>query len=464
MRLFSIALWAALWAMCGVAWAAPIPIETARLDNGLEIIILPNPRAPIVTQMLWYRVGGVHEPMGRAGLSHMLEHMMFKGTADVPAGQFSEKIARAGGNENAFTSYDLTAYFQTIAKENLPLTLALEADRMQNLQLTDAAFQPERQVVLEERKSRIDSNPDAIWFEELQAALYRNHPYGRPIIGYAEDIGHYDIDALRAWYQNFYAPNNAVLILAGDVTLDTVMPLIEKNFGDIPQKTLPAVLIATEPAQRARRQVDYTDARIAQRQYLRLWAVPGRNQDAAQSNRLELLTQILGGGRDGILYKELVEKQKLALAASMFYDADKIGPAYAGLSLTPAPHIGGKKLLAAVEKILRGAVKKPLAQTVIERSKNQMIAQEIYARDNNFHLAYALGQTVMTSDSVAAGIQNFTAWDEKIKSITAQELQMTAQALLADTNYVDGWLLPPPGAKPDAATTPATAVTGGAIR
>jgi zinc protease len=447
-RNFTIFIAAIIWlASAGTGHA--LTIETARLDNGLQIVVLPNHRAPIVTQMVWYRVGGIDEKLGKSGLSHMLEHMMFKGTPDMPAGKFSETIARAGGNENAFTTADFTAYFQTIAAEQLPLTLRLEADRMQNLQFVADEFTRERQVVIEERKSRTDNNPDAIWYEEMNAALYRNHPYGRPIIGWREDIENYTLEDLQNWYRQHYGPNNALLILAGDITLAQAQPMIEKYFGTIPPITTTRQ-IPSEPTQRTQRIVDYSDARVRQPQFLRLTMAPSRYQpppgqataDWRASLRLELLAQILGGGRDGLLYKELVERQKLALSAGIGYDGVKSGYSSWSLSLVPNGKTKSEKLVAAADRYLESLAKSPLPKAVVERAKKQFIASFIFAQDSNFHLAYVAGEILHRYDDIRAGLEQLDSWDEAINAITPEQLQSDLQMILAEKNTVQGWLLP----------------------
>lgn len=459
-----------------LAFTAPahaLTIETGKLDNGLQIVVLPNHRAPIVTQMIWYRVGAMDEKLGQGGLAHMLEHMMFKGTRDVPAGKFSETIAQAGGNENAFTANDFTAYFQTIAIEHLPLTLRLEADRMQNLVLADQDLHSERQVVIEERKSRTDNNPDAIWYEALQAALYRNHPYGRPIIGWREEIDAYTIDALRDFYSIHYAPNNAVLVLAGDVTLATAQPLIEKYFGAIPARATPERHPIPEPVGRVMARIDYSSARVQQAQFLRLqlaqshyYPTPNTTADerliTATTN--ELLAQILGGGRDGMLYKELVTRQNLALSASVDYNGTRNGPGQFTFSLTPKDGVPRAKAVATMDRYLRSLSTKPLPADIIDRAKNQFIAATIYAQDNNFHLAYVVGEVLHRYADIRDGVPEITQWDERVRAITPAQLQAALLTLLENRTGVEGWLLPERSDANPASTIPAPRLPHGGVR
>src|SRR5690606_23072163 len=271
--------------------------KTATLDNGLQVVVLEDHRAPIVTHMVWYRVGSADEAPLKSGLAHFLEHLMFKGTKSLAPGEFSAVVARNGGQENAFTSYDYTAYFQNVSVDKLPLFMELEADRMQNLQLTDEVVAPELKVVLEERSQRTDSKPGGLFSEQFRAAQYLAHPYRMPVIGWRHELETLTTQDAIDWYNKYYAPNNAILIVAGDVKAEEVFALADKYYGPIPAKPLPERKRVMEPPQLAKRTVEMTDPRVREPSWRQSYLGPlSREADARQLRALETLSQILGGG------------------------------------------------------------------------------------------------------------------------------------------------------------------------
>ncbi len=287
-------------------------VTTARLANGLDIVVIPDHRAPVVTHMVWYRNGSADDPVGKSGIAHFLEHLMFKGTKDHPAGKFSELIADLGGQENAFTSNDYTAYFQRAAKEHLKVCMDYEADRMSNLVLTDEVVKPERDVVLEERRMRTDSDPADLLNEAVQAALFTRHPYGTPVIGWADDIeGLGRADAL-AYYERFYTPENAILIVAGDVDPAAVIDLATTVYGSIPARgAAPKRFRPREPDIHAHRLVTLLDQKVEQPSYQTVFRVPSyRTAARGEAEALEVLAHFLGGGQASLLFKTSRHRQE----------------------------------------------------------------------------------------------------------------------------------------------------------
>src|SRR5438876_6221312 len=279
------------------------------LGNGLQVIVIPDHRTPVVTQMIWYKVGSADETAGKSGLAHFLEHLMFKGTTKHPAGEFSETVRRVGGNENAFTSVDYTGYFQRVPREQLATMMEFEADRMTGLILKDENVLPERDVVLEEFNMRVANNPDARLTEQIMAALYLNHPYGRPVIGWRQEIEKLDRQDALAFYKRFYAPNNAILVIAGDVEAKDVRPLVEKFYAPIPaQPSIPAQRVRPqEPVPAAPRTVPLSDARVEQSSVRRYYLVPSSNTAASgASPALDVLAQLTRNGNHSYLYRALV--------------------------------------------------------------------------------------------------------------------------------------------------------------
>src|SRR6516164_5796881 len=305
------------------------PPETFTLKNGLQVIVIQDHRTPVVTQMIWYKVGSADETPGKSGLAHFLEHLMFKGTAAHPAGEFSKTIVRIGGNENAFTSTDYTGYFQRVPREQLATVMEFEADRMTGLILKDENVLPERDVVLEEYNMRVANNPEARLIEQIMAALYLNHPYGRPVIGWHHEIEKLTREEALAFYRRFYAPNNAILVIAGDVEPKEVRSLTEQTFGKVAaQPSIPARRIRPqEPEPTAPRTVTLSDPQVEQPSVKRYYLVPSASTAApGESAALDVLAQLMGGGSNSYLYRALVVDHPLAVSA---------GAAYQGTSLDP---------------------------------------------------------------------------------------------------------------------------------
>ena len=399
-------------------------VSTHRLDNGLEIVVIPDDRAPVVTHMVWYRVGAADEPAGKSGIAHYLEHLMFKGTDDIPAGQFSEIIAANGGQDNAFTSYDYTGYFQRIAADRLPLVMEMEADRMVDLVISEAVWVPERDVVLEERRSRVDSSPGAILGEQRNAALYLNHPYGIPIIGWEHEIMDLTRQDALDFYARYYAPNNAILIVAGDVTAEGVVALAEEHFGQLaPSESLPARLRPQEPPALAPRRIHYADPRVQQAYTVRSYIAPERNAGAQEdAAALTILAELLGGGATSVLYRALVVEQGIAVSAGAFYGATALDPTSFSVFVVPSGDVELETAETAMDEALAQFLEDGPDPAHLARIKVQVRASEIFARDSQEGLARAYGQALtsgLTVDDVAD-------WPAVLDAVTAEDIMRVA--------------------------------------
>lgn len=413
-------------------------IERFTLANGLDVVVIPDHRTPVVTHMIWYRVGSADEEPGKSGLAHFLEHLMFKGTAKNPAGQFSKILASFGGQENAFTSNDYTAYFQRVSRDHLEAIMAFEADRMTGLVLTDEVVLPERDVVLEERRMRTDNSPAAQLYEAVQAALYVNHPYGHPVIGWEQEIRALNRDAALAFYRRFYAPNNAILVVAGDVTADEVRTLAEKTYGAIPSdKTIRSRVRPTEPEAQADRRVVLADARVAQPSLSRSYLVPSyRLADPGEAEALEVLARVLGGGQLSRIYQALVIDQSLAAGASAGYNGLAYDDTRFALSATPRPGVSLDHLDVAIDAVIAEIVTNGVTEADIDRAKTKLIADTIYAWDDQFALARMYG----TSLAVGMSVDWVESWPERIRAVTTDQVQAAARKWLQAKPFVSGYL------------------------
>ena len=421
--------------------ALNVEVESFTLGNGLQVVVIPDHRAPVVTQMVWYKVGAADEPPGQAGVAHFLEHLMFKGTATTGPGEFSRTIKKNGGNDNAFTSQDYTAYFQSIAKDRLELAMRLEADRMQNLTLTDDVVLPERDVILEERRMRVDNNPSSKMSEQIDAALYVSHPYGKPVIGWMPQVSALTRENAVDFYRTYYTPQNAILIIAGDVTAEIIKPLAEKYYGVLENTANPPPRIrAIEPEPVAARRISMQDPRVAvptwQRTYL-----TASFQSAKASNTpeaLQILAQILGGNANSRLYQRLVIEDKIATEAGSYYSGGLKDYGNFGLYGVPAEKNDMSTLEAAMDAELTKIVENGVTEEELMRAKNSMIASSTYALDSPSALARLFGATL----SIGGSIEDVTGWSDRIAQITAEDVRKAAQASLDIRASVTSTLLP----------------------
>jgi zinc protease len=420
---------------------------TFTLGNGLQVVVIPDRRTPVVTQMIWYKVGSADETPGKSGLAHFLEHLMFKGTEKHPAGEFSQLIARIGGNENAFTSSDYTAYFQRVPRDQLATMMEFEADRMTGLVLKDENVLPERDVVLEEYNMRVGNNPDARLTEQIMAALYLNHPYGRPTIGWRGEIEKLNREDALAFYKRFYAPNNATLIIAGDVSADEVRPMVEAAYGKIPpQPAIPAQRIRPqEPAPAAPRTVTLSDLRVEQPSVRRYYLVPSSvTATQTEGSALEVLAQLMGAGSNSYLYQALVVNRQLAVSTGSWYQGTAIDPSQFGISASPRPGIGFPEVEQAIDEVITKLATDPVPAEDLERIKTQMIAESVYAQDSQTTLARWYGAAI----TVGLSVDDIRAWPDRIRAVTAEQVRDAARTWLEKKRSVTGYLV-----KDTAATT-----------
>ncbi len=420
--------------------AAPSPPETFSLANGLQVVVIPDHRTPVVTQMIWYKVGSADETPGKSGLAHFLEHLMFKGTSKHPAGEFSETVQRIGGNENAFTSADYTGYFQRVPREQLGKMMEFEADRMTGLVLKDENVLPERDVVLEEFNMRVANNPDARLAEQIMAALYLNHPYGRPVIGWHQEIEKLDREDALAFYRRFYAPNNAILVVAGDVDAGEVRPMAERTFGVIaPQPAIPAQRIRPqEPEPAAPRTVTLSDPRVEQPALRRYYLVPSATTAAAgESAALDVLAQLMGGGSNSYLYRRLVVDHPLAVSASAAYQGISLDATQFSISASPRQGVTFAQVEQAIDDVIADIGENGVRSEDLERVKTQLIAETVYAQDNQATLARWYGGAMTTGLS----IEDIRKWPERIRAVTAEQVRQAVQKWFGKKRSVTGYLI-----------------------
>jgi len=415
------------------------PITEFTLDNGLQVVVIEDHRAPVVTQMLWYKTGRADEPSGQSGIAHFFEHLMFKGTDTVAPGEFSAIVAANGGSDNAFTSNDYTAYFQRIAAAKLPDMMRLEADRMANLNLSAENVATELQVILEERAQRVDSEPSALFREQMAAAQYLNHPYAIPVIGWQHEMQGLNRDKALAFYATHYAPNNAILVVAGDVDPAQVKTLAQTHYGPLkPSTTLPERARPAEPPHLAARRLQMADARVAQPYISRSYLAPERNAgDQKQAAALTILAELLGGsGTTSVLARALQFDTQTAVYTSAFYDGTAVDPTSFGLVVVPSAGVS----LVDAEAAMDAAIAKFLADGVnpddLARIKTQIRAAQIYARDDVGDLARMYGAAL----AVGLTVQDVQDWPDVLGAVTADDVMAAAKAVLRDETSVTGWL------------------------
>lgn len=433
-------MFVALWAN-SAAVAAPSTTAVHTLSNGMRVIVRTDHRAPVAVSMVWYKVGSIDEFNGTTGVAHVLEHMMFKGTQEVPAGEFSKIVAAAGGRENAFTSRDHTGYFETLQKSQLPLAFRLEADRMANLMLSPEEFSKEIRVVMEERRLRTDDQPRAEVYEQLLATALEAHPYRRPVIGWMNDLETMRVEDAREFYERWYAPNNAILVVVGDVEPQEVFDLAEQHFGRIKSRALPARKPQNEPPQRGIKRLT-VKAPAEQPYVLMAYRVPVlRDPDKDwEPYALDMLAGVLDGHEAARLNRTLVRGERLASSAGADYDEIARGPGLFFLSAVPT---SGKTVEQAeqglrreLQKIATGGV----AEDELKRVKAQVIASQVYRRDSMFFQAHEIGAT----ETVGLSYKTIDLMIEKLKQVTPQQVQAVAQKYFTDDMLTVAYLDPQP--------------------
>jgi zinc protease len=415
--------------------------DTFMLGNGMQVVVVTNQRVPVITHMVWYKVGAADQVTGKSGIAHFLEHLMFKATDELKTGEFSRIVARNGGRDNAFTSWDYTAYYQNVAADRLELVMKMEADRMANLRLTDETVLPERDVVLEERRQRTENEPGDKLSELVQSSLFVHHPYGTPVIGWENEIRQLTRDDANEFYQTWYAPNNAVLVIAGDVTVDQVRPLAEKYFGRIAPRPVPARFRVEEPPFAAERRVILRDAEVRQPGLRRLYLAPSYNRGETQhAYPLEVLSEIVGGGATSRLYRSLVVEQQLATSAGTGYSAGSYDLSVFGAYVSPNPNVDMDKLETALIEQLNKVVTEGVTAQEVETAKIRMVRDSIFARDSLRAPAMSFGEAL----AIGRTIEDVEAWPERIAAVTIEQVDAAARAVLGQTNPMTGLLLPDP--------------------
>ncbi|WP_085620192.1 M16 family metallopeptidase [Thalassospira alkalitolerans] len=438
-----------------LAEAAVFSPQTMTLDNGMQVVLVENHRAPVVSHMVWYKVGSADETEGVSGIAHFLEHLMFKGTKDIAPGDFSKIVARNGGNDNAFTSWDYTGYFQNIARDRLEMVMGMEADRMRNLQLSDDVVLPERDVIIEERRSRIDNNPGALLGEQIRASLYMAHPYGRSIIGWLNEMQTLSTEDALAFYRKWYAPNNAILVVAGDITMAELKPLAEKYYGVIPAGDVSTRHRVKEPTQHAPRKVTLTDPRVGQASMSRYYLAPSYNsENADQAAPLEVLSEILGSGTTSRFFRSLVVDQSIATSAGTFYDPVAVDLASFGLYAVPRDGVELADLEKAVNAEIAKVVENGVTEDELARAKQKLLDSAVFARDSLSAAARSLGEAL----AVGLSVDQVESWPERINAVTVEQINAAAKAVFDDKRSVTGWLQPPEGGPTNG--MPAAPVTG----
>ncbi|MFP7569675.1 M16 family metallopeptidase [Marivita sp. S2033] len=413
-------------------------VSTFQLDNGMDVVVIEDHRAPAVMHMVWYRAGSADEQVGVSGVAHFLEHLLFKGTEKRAPGEFSEIVKANGGSDNAFTSYDYTGYFQRVAADRLGLMMEFEADRMKNVQLDREDILTERDVIVEERNQRVENDPGSLFREQRMAAQYLNHPYGTPIIGWRHEMVDLDLDDALAYYEQYYSPNNAVLVVAGDVIPDEVLALAQEHYGPIPRnEALPERVRPTEPPQMAERRMSFSDPRVAQPYVMRTYLAPERDPgDQRKAAALTLLAEILGGSQTSVLPQKLQFETKRAVYTSAFYSGLSLDDTTFGLVNVPSEGVSLEEAEADMDRVVTEFLEGGIDPEQLERIKFQFRAAQVYALDNSDSLARRYG-AALTSGLT---IEDVHDWPDIVQSITPDEIIAAAREVFDRDRAVTGFL------------------------
>ena len=433
----------------GIAPSAAQPLprpETFTLRNGMQVLVITDRRAPVVTQMLWYRVGSADDPYGHSGIAHFFEHLMFKGTRQIPPEEFSRIVARNGGEDNAFTSWDYTAFYERIARDRLEIVMRMEADRMRNLQFSDATFLSERDVIGEERRQRTDNNPGAVLGERMRAMMWPHHPYGTPIIGWLHEIQSLDRATALNFYRTWYAPNNVILVVAGDISAAELRPLAERYYGGIPPtRNLPARTWPSDPPSAGPMRIIHRDEKVRQPAMTRLYRSISYGTDTGhQAHALDVAVEILGGSETSRLYRALVEDQHLAVSAYASGDTSGLGGGSVSVGGTPAEGVTLEQLETAIDAEINRFLRDGPTDAELTRAKNSLAAAAVYARDSQESLANIYGSSLASGES----IDDVVNWADNIHAVTREDVMAIARSTFARDASVTGWLLPPEDAQP----------------
>lgn len=409
------------------------------LDNGMEVVVVEDHRAPSVQQMVWYRAGSADEPKGSSGVAHFLEHLLFKATDKMEAGEFSATVAKNGGRDNAFTSYDYTAYFQRVASDRLELMMQMESDRMKNIRLTPENIATERNVIIEERNQRTENDPGALFREQMNAAQYLNHRYGTPVIGWMHEMRELDLKDAIDFYDLYYSPNNAILVVSGDVQPDEVLRLAKQYYGVIPANPdLPERLRTQEPPQTAERRMTFRDDRVAQeyvsRSYLAQERDPGDQKTAAA---LTMLAEILGGGTTSYFAEKLQFDTPIATYSAAFYNGQALDDTTFNVIVVPQPGVTLQEAEDAMDAAITSFMKKGVDPDQLDRIKQQIRAEQIYARDDADSVANRYGSAL----AIGLTVQDVQDWPDVLEAVTAEDIMQAAKDVFNREASVTGWLM-----------------------
>ena len=437
------------------ASSAASRVAEFKLANGLIVVVVPDHRAPVVTHMVYYRVGGADEPPGVSGIAHFLEHLMFKSTDKIASGDFSRVVSRLGGQDNAFTTHDYTGYFQRISKDRLRNVMEMEADRMVNLKLTDQEVTTERAVIIEERRSRVENNPSSILAEQMAAALYQNHPYRIPVIGWMHEMARLSREDALDFYKRYYAPNNAIVVVTGDVVPSEVKTLVEATYGAVkPSAAIKPRVRPQEPEHRAPRRLELKDPRAGNASVRRYYLAPAYTKTApGEAEALYLLMKIAGQGGTSRLYQKLTVEEKIAASAGGWYSGFGLDSGSIGVYATAAQGGSLDKVEAAIDQVLHELREKGVTAAELDRAKKAFIADFVYESDNQSALARRYGEGLVLGLTIA----QINAWPEAIAKVTAEQVKEVAVRYLDIRRSVTGTLIPvAPEAESRAAPKPAT--------
>jgi zinc protease len=427
----------------GAGWGGDSRAQVFRpgqfmLGNGMQVVLIEDHRAPVVHHMVWYKVGAADEAPGVSGIAHYLEHLMFKGTPGVPPGEFSKIVAREGGRDNAFTSSDYTGYFQTIARDRLELVMRMESERMHQLQPRESDAKPELQVVMEERLSRTENNPGGLFAEQLDAAQYLNHPYGRPVIGWPQEIQRLTLEDAMRFYRTHYAPNNAILIVAGDVTLPELKQLAEKYYGLIPMRPVPPRLRPQEPPQLAARRLSMSDGRVAQPSLRRSYLAPTRTSGEKQhAVPLAVLAEILNAPA-GRLHRALVQGAGPATSAGAWYSSMSLDASTFSFGLSPKNGRTLDEVETALDAVIASLLSDGITAGELQLARTVMQAETVFARDSLSGAARTFGAALTSGLTV----EDVEAWPTLVDAVTAEQVLAAARHVFDLRRSVTGHLLP----------------------
>lgn len=414
-------------------------VESFTLSSGMEVVLAPNHRVPAISHTLWLDVGAADDPIGKSGLAHYLEHLIFKGTPSHPDGDYERIISERGGDFNAFTGADFTGYYVNIAKENLPLVMEMEADRMQHLVPPDNSFEREREVIIEERRSRVENNPAALLGEQMRASLFRHHPYRIPIIGWMHEMETLTAEDAKAFYDRHYNIPNMILVVAGDISREELEPLAEKYYGSIKPAPKPERQWVDEPPQNAAREVTLTHNLVQQPRLYRYYAAPGYVYgNSKHALPLEVLSYWLGGGKTSLIYRTLVIEKGLATSASASYNGLTRGPGIFSLSVVPVAGADMKVIESEIATLIDKVSQERIEESSLTRAKTLLKAEAVYARDGLQTVAQILGYVRV----LGLDLSYYTDWTDHVEAVTAEQVREAARAVLLPEHSVTGYLLP----------------------